>query len=190
MMRVILTVLACTAGVALAQHSYTPSDIEDGGRLYRANCAACHGPEGDMVDGVDLGHGKFRRASSDDGLIKIIQQGVPSTAMPPHNLTDFQAGTIVGYLRALATTRGSVAGKGDAAHGRALFEGKGGCTACHRANGAGSRTGPDLSEIGAIRRAVELEKSLLDPNAEILAQNRSYRVVTREGETITGRLLN
>jgi hypothetical protein len=35
-----------------------------------------------------------------------------------------------------------------------------------------------------------LEQSLSDPNAEVLPQNRYYRVVTHKGETITGRLLN
>ena len=31
---------------------------------------------------------------------------------------------------------------------------------------------------------------MLDPDAEILPENRFYRVVTRDGATITGRLLN
>ena len=57
-------------------------------------------------------------------------------------------------------------------------------------NGVGSRVGPDLSDIGALRRTAEIEQSLLDPNAEVLPQNRFYRVVTKQGETITGRLLN
>ena len=47
-----------------------------------------------------------------------------------------------------------------------------------------------MSDIGALRRTVEIEQSLLDPNAEVLPQNRFYRVVTKQGETITGRLLN
>ena len=34
------------------------------------------------------------------------------------------------------------------------------------------------------------ERSLLDPSAEIVDDNRFARVVTRGGETITGRLLN
>jgi putative heme-binding domain-containing protein len=183
-----LVLIASTAGALLAQHSYTPADIETGGRLFRANCVACHGPEGDMMEGVDLGHARFRRASSDDALILIIQQGIAGTAMPPHSFSDFEAGAIVAYLRAMATAgRGS---KGDAAHGKILFEAKGGCTGCHRVNGIGSRLGPDLSEIGALRRTVELERSIVEPNAEILPQNRSYRVVTKDGETITGRLLN
>ncbi len=36
----------------------------------------------------------------------------------------------------------------------------------------------------------EIELSILDPNAEVLPQNRYYRVTTKSGETITGRLLN
>jgi putative heme-binding domain-containing protein len=182
--------LIFTGGALLAQHTYTPGDIEEGGKLFRANCVLCHGPEGDLVPGVDLGHGKFRRASTEDGLIRIIQNGIPGTAMPPNNLQDFQAEIILAYLRSVATAGRSTSGNGNTARGKTLFEGKGECLSCHRVNGNGSRVGPDLSEIGALRRTVELEQSLVDPNAEVLPQNRYYRVVTRTGETITGRLLN
>src|SRR5207302_8443447 len=87
--------LVLAAGALLAQRSYTPGDVQDGQRLFLANCAACHGPEGDAVPGVDLGHGKFRRASSDEDLIKIILTGIEGAAMPPNNFTNFQASTIV-----------------------------------------------------------------------------------------------
>jgi putative heme-binding domain-containing protein len=173
-----------------AQHSYTPADIAEGGRLFRTNCVLCHGPEGDQIPGIDLGHGKFRQKYSEEALIKIIQNGIDGTAMPPHNLQDFQAGTIVAYLRKMATEGRTVSGNGNPTRGKAVFEGKGGCTACHRVAATGSRTGPDLSDVGSERRAVEIEQSVLDPDAEILPQNRSYRVTTKSGETITGRLLN
>ena len=42
----------------------------------------------------------------------------------------------------------------------------------------------------ALRRTGELQRSLVDPDAEIVDDNRFARVVTRGGETITGRLLN
>lgn len=185
-----ILILICAARALVAQHAYSPGDIEEGGKLYRANCVLCHGPDGDLVPGVDLGHGKFRRASSEEGLIRIIQNGIPGTAMPPNNLQDYQAGIIVAYLRSVATAGRDVSVGGDAARGKAIFEGKGNCESCHRVNGNGSRVGPDLSEIGALRRTAELERSLVDPNAEILPQNRYYRVVTQTGETVTGRLLN
>jgi len=190
-MRVVnVSLLFFAAAASLwAQHSYTPADIEDGGKLYRANCVFCHGPDGDQVQGVDLGHGKFRRATSEDGVIRIIENGIPGTAMPPHNFSDFQTGTIVAYLQAMATAGRAVTVTGDAVRGRAIFEGKGGCTACHRANGTGSRVGPDLDDIASLRRTAEIQQSILDPNAEVLPQNRYYRAVTKNGETITGRLL-
>jgi cytochrome c oxidase cbb3-type subunit III len=181
---------ACIAIPLAAQHSYTPADIEDGGKLFRTNCVACHGPEGTLVDGVDLGHGKFRRASTEDGVIRIIEDGIPGTAMPPNNFSDFQAGTILAYLRSVATSGRTAAPKGDATRGKAIFEGKGGCAGCHRVYGVGSRVGPDLSDIGVQRRVAEIEASILDPNAEVLPQNRYYRIITKSGETVTGRLLN
>lgn len=79
---------------------------------------------------------------------------------------------------------------GDAARGQAIFEGKGNCLTCHRVADQGSYMGPNLSAIGASLTAAELQKAILDPNPEVKAQNRLYKVVTNDGHTITGRLLN
>lgn len=76
------------------------------------------------------------------------------------------------------------------AAGAAIVTGKGKCLTCHRIGPAGSRLAPDLTDIGAIRTPEQIEASLRSPDAEILPENRFYRVVTREGATITGRLLN
>jgi putative heme-binding domain-containing protein len=183
--------ILAAGGVFAQQRAYTPGDVEDGERLFLSNCAACHGPEGDAVPDVDLGHNKFRRASNDDGLKRIVKNGIPGTAMPPNNFTEFQLGVIVAYMHYMgdAASRG-VAATGDAARGKAIFEGKGGCLACHRVHGSGSRLGPELSDIGSIRRAAELQQSLLEPDAEILPQNRSFRVMSKDGAATTGRLLN
>ena len=56
-------------------------------------------------------------------------------------------------------------------------------------NGAGSRVGPDLSSIGATRSAVELQRALIDPNADVQPQNRFYRLTRKDGTTVEGRLL-
>ena len=181
----------CSASPLFAQQrNYLPAEVEAGGRLFQANCTTCHGPEGDGVAGVNFSKGQFRRASSDDDLLRVIVRGVPGTPMPPSSFSESQAGTIVGYLRSMTIGGpGAIAG-GDVGRGRSLFEGKGQCLTCHAVSGTGSRTGPNLTEIGSFRRGVEMERSLLDPDAEIRPESRSVRIVTRDGLTITGRLLN
>jgi putative heme-binding domain-containing protein len=173
----------------LAQHS-TAQDIDDGGRVFRNTCANCHGPDGDEVAGIDLGRGVFRRAKTDQDLIQIIRTGVPGTAMPASDMPVAQAEQIVAYLRSVASTKRSTSAAGNLDRGKVLFDGKGACGSCHRVNGIGARLGPDLSNIGQLRQAVELETSVVDPGKEILSTNRMYRVVTKDGGTVTGRLLN
>jgi len=181
--------LFAAGGAMSAQHA-TAFDIEDGGRAFRNTCANCHGPDGDEVAGIDLGRGQFRRTLTDQELVGIIRNGIPNTPMPANNVSEPQAVKIVAYLRSLAESRRSVAATGDAARGKSIFDGKGACATCHRVNGNGSRLGPDLSRIGQVRRTIELEQSLTEPAAEVLPGNRSYRVTTRDGATVIGRLLN
>jgi putative heme-binding domain-containing protein len=181
--------LSLTGLVAAQDRKYLPAEVEGGGRLYQGNCTSCHGPEGDGVAGVNFSKGQFRRAVSDDDLVRVIVRGIPGTPMPPSNFSEGQAGTIVAYLRSMTGTGGASL-SGDAGRGKALFEGKGQCLTCHGVSGNGSRTGPTLTEIGSFRPAAELQRSLLDPDAEIRPENRTVRLVTADGVTLTGRLLN
>jgi putative heme-binding domain-containing protein len=172
-----------------AQHE-TAADVLDGERAFRNSCANCHGPDGDQIAGIDLRRGRFRRPMSDDDLVRIIRTGIPNTPMPATSMTVEQAQKIVAYLRSRAATATAGAIAGDAARGKALFESKGACTSCHRVAGVGSRVGPDLTTIGMARGAAELERSLLDPDADVQPNNRFYRVVLRDGSTVDGRLLS
>ena len=190
MNRVIACIFLLASGVLLAQHEYTATDIENGGRQYVNNCVYCHGPEGDQIAGVSLFHGRFKRAVSDDDIVQIIRNGVPGTGMPAQNMNDANARTIVAYLRSAAAVPPSTLTGGNAARGKSLFEGKGQCATCHRVMGSGSRIAPDLSDIGMQRRATELEKSLVDPASGVLPQHRFVQVTPKSGPAITGRLLN
>src|SRR5437762_8222661 len=127
---VCLGVLLCAAAQALAQQRFLPAEIDAGGRLYLANCTGCHGPEGDGVAGINFSQGKFRRAATDDDLIRIIVRGIPGTPMAPSGIADNQVATIVAYLRSMTAGNGDAAG-GDPAKGKALVEGKGQCLTCH-----------------------------------------------------------
>ena len=187
---VLLSFLVVAPVAVVAQHGYTPEDIESGARLYRANCAGCHGPDGDSIQGVDLRRGKFRRASSDDDLHRIITNGLPGTPMTATTLYPSQVLAVVAYLRSWNASSPSAPASGNPERGRALFTGKGGCASCHRVEGAGGRLGPDLSDVGAVRTAAYLESSLRRPNESVLPQHRFVRAVTRDGTSISGRRLN
>lgn len=171
-------------------HGYTTADIERGGQLFLASCANCHGPDGDAIPDVDLSSGHFRHAVSDDELVKIIQSGIPGTAMPPSNYPERQAATIVAFLRTMNKAGANRLPDGDAAKGKLIVEGSGQCLGCHRLQGNGGFLGPDLGAMGSTRRTEQLERALLDPSADIRTNNRTVRWVSQDGTQVTARLLN
>ena len=173
----------------MAQRQYLSTDVENGSRLYRSNCFACHGPEGATIPGVNFQRGQFKRAVSDEDLFRVIANGGPGTAMPPTAVNDTARYSLVAYLRSMQSAMNAT-GSGDAARGRALFEGKGECANCHRVQGKGSRVAPDLSEVGAVRSAAYIERSIVAPAESVLPEHKSVRIVTNKGTAIVGRRLN
>jgi putative heme-binding domain-containing protein len=65
-----------------------------------------------------------------------------------------------------------------------------GCQSCHRVGEAGSYLAPDLDVVGAHRTPEQLHVSLQSPKKEVLPENRTVRLVSGDGKTVTGRLLN
>lgn len=169
---------------------YARADIEYGARLYAEHCERCHGANGAGVAGVDLRSGKFRRATSDRQLAEVIEEGFPSAGMPPLDLDPADLVGVISYIRNMNSVDPGSLKSGDAERGRVVFEGKGACLSCHRVNDKGSRKAPDLSDIGALRSAGSLERTLLDPSAQMMPINRPVRIVTRDGKVIQGRRLN
>jgi len=56
--------------------------IEMGARLYGAQCSACHGTNGDLINGVDLRAGRFLTARTDEDLARVLATGRPAAGMP------------------------------------------------------------------------------------------------------------
>jgi putative heme-binding domain-containing protein len=65
-----------------------------------------------------------------------------------------------------------------------------GCLSCHRVSGMGSYVGPNLSDIGASLSAEDIRAALVSPGKDVRPENRSVRLVTKDGKTVTGRILN
>src|SRR5205823_3511332 len=128
-----------------------------------------------------------RNAVTDQDLMRIVTTGIKDTGMLGFKFDQAELSGIVAYLRNMNAFDASSVKSGDAARGRQVVEGKAGCLRCHRIGATGSRVAPDLSDIGAVRSAGSLQRSLMDPASQMFPINRPIRVVTRDGKVINGR---
>src|SRR5262245_10755816 len=184
--------LAAIGTAAQEQHpgEYSPAEIENGARLYTAQCVTCHAATGDGVGGIDLRRGLFRKVSSDEEIRQVIASGVPSTGMPKFDFSTAEQNGLVAYIRSGFSVKGRAVKIGDVARGKSVYETKGACSACHRVAGSGTRKGPDLTDIGSLRTPSMLQQTLDDPNAYLLPINRPVRATTKDGKVVNGRRLN
>jgi putative heme-binding domain-containing protein len=169
---------------------YPDVDIALGAKLYGSRCITCHGAQGDAIGGVNLRSGKFRKAVTDRDLATFIRAGSQAAGMPPFTLDDTDMAGIIAYLRNMNTFDTATVKSGDPARGRAIFEGKGNCVSCHRVGKTGSHVAPDLTDIGSVRSAGSIQRSLLDPNSQMMPINRPVRIVMKDGAVVNGRRLN
>jgi putative heme-binding domain-containing protein len=177
-------------GLANKNPYRSAADAAIGHQYFLGHCAQCHGPEGEGGRGVNLTTGRYRHGSSDRQLYMTIRRGVPGSEMPGSRLSQAELWRIVAYVRRLGAAGAEEKATGDAAAGRAIYGGKGGCAACHAVNGRGGRLGPDLTEIGLRRSLKFLRDSVLDPSAAVDPEYRSAAIVTRDGTKIRGIILN
>lgn len=169
---------------------YFQTDIQYGAQIFATQCTACHGASGDQIPGVNFRAGQFKRVVSDNDLRATITNGVPGTAMQPFAFGASELTGIVSYLRNMSSFDARGMAVGDAARGQALFAGTGTCASCHAVNGKGPRLAPDLGDIGTLRTAELLHRTLIDPAGSMLPANRPVRAVTKDGKVINGRRLN
>jgi putative heme-binding domain-containing protein len=125
---------------------------------------------------------------------------MPATA--PEVIADEPLRTLAGYVLSLRTNLAPAASS-PGSRGAELFRGKGKCLDCHRVNGEGSASGPDLSDIGRHRDRQWIRRALLEPESAIYDSFTNYRwtilvpdnflqvgLTTAAGERIVGSRLN
>ena len=184
---------------AAALSAQTPREI------FQAHCAGCHGPGGEGSRGPALKVAALQRANDLESLVVLLRSGIPGTEMPAlaaSVVADQPLRALAAYVLALRTKMGEAAA-GQAGRGAELFRTKGNCMECHRVNGEGSASGPDLSDIGRQRNPQRLRQAVMDPASAIHDSFAGYRwtilipdnyvlveVLTKTGERIRGGRLN
>jgi cytochrome c oxidase cbb3-type subunit 3 len=173
------------------KNPYTsPEDLKLGRQYFLGHCGQCHGPEGEGGRGINLTTGRLRHGSSDRELYLTLRKGLPGSEMPGSRLSQVELWRIVTYIRKLGAAGANETATGDAKAGTIIFEGKGGCVACHVVNGKGGQLGPALTDIGVKRSLKFLRQSLIDPDVHIDAEYRSITVALRSGTKVKGIVLN
>jgi putative heme-binding domain-containing protein len=190
----ILTVSLIVAAIALAKSpSYqdqvsklSDDDLARGKQLFVAHCALCHGIGGAGDRGPALNQPKLSRASDNQALFRLIKNGIQGTEMPEAwQMTDREIWQVAGYVRAVGRTPVAKL-PGDPAKGKVLYESKGVCASCHIVQGRGVSLGPELTDVGAKRSPAYLRQALLDPGASAPERFLVVKVITRDGQTVTG----
>lgn len=111
--RAVLLLLSLSAGLACSTSSSGTDADADAQRLYRQNCALCHGIQGEGKPslGASLQANAFVASSSDAELVQFLAEGRAAdhpdnnkgVAMPPRGgnprLTDEDLASIVSHLR-------------------------------------------------------------------------------------------
>jgi cytochrome c oxidase cbb3-type subunit 3 len=182
--------VAAQHGSTTAVNPYTdPENAEAGAKLYRSQCAGCHGLNGAGTGaGPSLTSGTFKHGGSDAGLFGTVSKGLPGTSMPAFSFSGLQIWQLVTHVRALGIVHGTSPSHGDPKSGASVFRAS--CSSCHTVNGEGGLSGPDLTSIGSVRSYGDLRTALIDPDAKVSSEFWSVIATTTAGQTVRGVRLN
>jgi putative heme-binding domain-containing protein len=168
------------------------ADLQAGRKTFVIHCARCHGMLGDGGEGPSLRRARLKHAPDDEVLFTVINEGLIGTGMPgTFGPNDTEMWQVAGYVRSLGRLPEEQV-PGDPVRGEMLYQTKGGCAACHIANGLGHGVGPELTDVGLRRNVEYLRRALTNPDADFpMKQSRltgninaflTVRVVSQDGE--------
>jgi cytochrome c oxidase cbb3-type subunit III len=161
-------------------------DSEAGREVFESSCAGCHGLDGRGGEkGPNIATRPEVSRRSDDEILAILQNGIPSAGMPAFaRLGDTKLQAVMQHLRSLQglTEKTEVAGNSE--EGKKLFFKEGGCASCHMINGAGGFLGSDLSNYGAITPAGDMREQITNHDESL--RTKALVVSTRDGRRLSG----
>jgi cytochrome c oxidase cbb3-type subunit III len=166
------------------------STVAEGRKEFEKTCGFCHGADAtgsrapDLIRSAVVSHDR-----NGDLLGPLIRNGRPDKGMPPIAMSDTQVAGIAAFLHArVKEAMGSNKVPkdypeeklltGNAAAGKAYFNGAGGCAGCHSPTG-------DLAGIGKKYSPLDLQSRFLYP----AGRKPAATVTTASGSKVTGTLL-
>jgi cytochrome c oxidase cbb3-type subunit 3 len=174
----------------LAPQTYPAEQIRNGELRFIAQCGFCHGRDaGGGESGPDLTRSELiAQDTRGDKIGPLLREGRPDAGMPAFALNSADLNAIVAFLHsqmdkfaALGGGRRSVdpqdLATGNAANGRAYFNGAGGCSGCHSATG-------DLAGIAARYQGLALLQRMLYPSGRPAPSPPKAILTLPSGQTI------
>lgn len=197
-----LLIIGPVLGLAFALASHGQSASEEQGReTFQRTCSPCH--KTSRITSHRLSH-----AGWENVVDNMISRGAKATSDEQEQIVgyltaNFGIGTpapenVASGEQSAESREGSVSAKrppvpalddSQIARAKQLIESND-CLSCHRMDGRGSFAGPYLGDAGANSSARQIRASLVSPSAELAPQNRLVRLVTHDGNTVVGKLLN
>ena len=165
------------------------ADLAAGKNVFDAQCAWCHGNDGDGGTGPNL-HGRLRHATDLKSIVDIITAGIPGTDMPSFRspLTERSTRQTAAYVQSLSRAAARPV-TGNAQRGADLYRSTG-CGGCHAVAGSGGIVGPELTEIAARRGPAYLRESIVKPAASHPNGYLVVRAVPTSGPDVRGTRVN
>lgn len=184
--------VAClVAAPLLAADQPSPDAVKRGQLAFKAACGFCHGDDAtgsrapDLIRSVTLSHDV-----NGEQLGPVIRNGRPDKGMPGFPMSNDKMADIVAFLHAqlLAALHSNHVGgdyplekllTGNAAAGKAYFNGAGGCSGCHSPT-------KDLAGVAKKYQPIDLQSRFLYP----AGPKPKVTVTTQDGKQFTGTLLH
>jgi mono/diheme cytochrome c family protein len=196
-------VLAALAAIALAASGCgtTTADVQRGRTLFVQKCGVCHemaqagttaqiGP--DLDDAFAAARAAGETGSTIEGIVENQVEnprpstGAPNVSMPADIVSGQDLNDVAAYVGMYAGVPGAAPPKAPGGAGAQVFANNG-CGGCHvlAAAGSGGVTGPNLDETLPGQSAAKVEKSIVEPNAEIVPGYPANVMPANFGESLT-----
>jgi cytochrome c oxidase cbb3-type subunit 3 len=177
-----------------APQTYPPEQIQTGELRFAAQCGFCHGRDAAGGEsGPDLTRSELvAQDLHGDRIGPLLRAGRLDAGMPSFKLSDSELNSMVAFVHnqmdkfaALSGGRRSVEPEdlatGNAADGRAYFNGAGGCSRCHSATG-------DLAGIASRYRGLALLQRMLYPSGRPAPAQPKAIFTLAPGQTVVAPL--